>query len=324
MRMRLAGVLASVTLVAVVTPAGASSIASKAVPTVLRGTVTMSGTSSWVRAVSLPKAVKVSFSDLTVPAGRGRFHGFILRADGRVDVDGLTPFAASIADGGCVTRGCEPQAPSLKAPGWQLVYPDHDPFSAVLPAGRYHLYFIADGAPTVASIHLSGLSGRLNLSSGSSADVVFSTPPPDSLGPQTPAGNLGQVYSAGGSHTFKHPVGGFVFIQQWKLMYGPPTYNHWGVCNTIGPPATSALGYHYQAPCTTTDLSKSNAGSLDGGFVSGRPAGPAGVLPEYETDWVGFGPYPHAGEVSTGGFTNTPDIATEAHTGILWVDYVQA
>jgi hypothetical protein len=29
------------------------------------------------------------------------------------------------------------------------------------------------------------------------------------------------------------------------------------------------------------------------------------------------------GELSIGGFTNTPDIATEAHTSILWVDFVK-
>ena len=322
MRMRLA--VATIALVAgAVVPASASS--SRAVPTVtLAGRVTMTGSSSWVRVVTLPQAVKVSFSDVAVGTGRGRFRGFVLKKDGKRDIDGQTPFASSIASGGCVTRACTPDAPTLAHGGAQNVYPSTqaEPFAAVLPAGRYHLYFVADGAPATATLYLHGLRGQVTISGGAPAAVTMATPAPDSLGPQTPAGNLGQVYSAGVSHQIG-PGDAYLFFHQWKLMYGPPTYNHVGFCNYIGPPATTPLGYHYQAPCST-DLSSMDVGRPDGGFNTGRHTGPSGLFAEYETEYFGYGPCGCAGQyISTGGFTNTPDIATEAKTLVLFVDFVK-
>jgi hypothetical protein len=308
MRTRLAGGVAALLLGATL-PANASPVP---LP-VLRGTVTLTGATSYVREFVLRSPARFSYEHRTVRAAGGRYAGYVLRKVG----EGITPTAASIRPGFCTTRGCARPAWSgtyvmdlfTGSPLAQGANPDH----VVLSPGRYRVYLVADGKPVTVTLRFPG-TGRAAYTSGTRTTAPIAVPEPSSWDPATPAGNPGSLYSAGATHRTTAPLV-FHYLTSWKYVYGPPKAAHaQGICTYDGAPAPATLGT-YQYPCS---------GPL--GFMAygqsptGRKTGPANAFDEHAPTSQFFGLSEVSGELSIGGYINSPVPATSAHTTLLWVD----
>ncbi|HVF06008.1 MAG TPA: hypothetical protein VNA20_14295 [Frankiaceae bacterium] len=327
MRTRLVAGIASLLVVGAMPSAGASP--SRPAAVVLRGPVTLTGSDSYVRDVVLPRAV--TFQEQTwnttwsITASRGRFAGYVLRRVGTDD----DQVAFALKRGYCLSRACV--HPSWVPFANGCVCGGRTPSSAVrvLPAGRYRLHLIADGAPVTVKITFPGLTGRsTTFRSGVRHRPVIDTPPPAVLDPPIapPTGMGGNRYSAGATHTA--PNGGIFFLVAWKYfdVSPPKSANHIGGCMSHGPPVPGPAGL-YQYPC---DVGSVGTLFVGGQVATGPNAGPMGTLPQYATGFEWFGPVGDArpgviykGTTSLGAYVNSHSPATEVHTQILWLDFLR-
>lgn len=309
--LRLAGGVAAL-LVGTTLPAGAA----PAGPVELRGTVTLSGTTSFVREVVLRTPLRFTAQHRVVRTAGGRFSGFVLRRVG----DGVTTTVASIAPGYCAARGCA-------RPAWSGTYvtdlftgfptnPGEPITYAPLAPGRYQLYLIADGKPVTVTLKFGG-TGRTTLTGGAARPTAIDMPKPSQYGPETAAGNTGHLYAAGATHRAV-ASSTFFYMLSWKLIYGPPkTVNQEGVCVFEGPPVGGPSGA-YQYPCAGNQVA--NFGPF-GQWSTGTRTGPLNALEGYAAILEFFGVNEGQEEYSIGGFINGPSPATGAHTVILWADF---
>lgn len=313
-RTRLTGAAAGLVLAAGL-PVGASA----APPLELRGAITVSGTSSFVREVVVRKTVRITAADIAVASKGGRYAGVVLRKDGR-GYDGVTTTVAAMAPGFCTARGCA-------RPAWSGTYayklftgfattPGGPADNAPLTPGRYRLYLVADGKPVTVTLKLPG-AGRTAITSGAPAKVTVDLPKPSQYGPATAAGNPGHLYAAGATHRTTGP-GAFHFMTSWKFVYGTPkSANQEGVCVFDGAPGAGPFG-PYQYPCAGNQwLNFTPFGQV----ATGSKAGPMGAADQYAATLEYFGVYGDRDAHSIGGFINSPLPATSAHTTILWVDF---
>lgn len=310
MRARFAGGVVAAVLLGTTLPASASPQLRPA----LRGTITMSGSTSFVRELVLTRPVRFDASHRVVRTNGGRYSGFVLRKVVRGDA---APTVASVAPGYCVTRGC-------RRPAWSGTYvadlftgftlpvgqsPDHAP----LTPGRYRLYLVADGAPVTVTLRFPG-SGRTSFTGGTRVATPVDVPEAATWEPDAGAGSTGSLYSAGSTRRTRAPFT-FHFMTSWKYVYGPPrAANQQGVCDYDGKPPEGHLG-RYQYPC----------GGPAGFFLfgqrpTGRTAGPGGAADEFAATTEYFGVTAVTAERSVGGYINGPSPATAAHTTVLWVD----
>ena len=178
----------------------------------LAGTVRLEGSGPGDFPVHLPQPVSFSvFATATGPKadvavrGNGRVIGFLLHQDG----DWNTVIAHVEQYGFCTTPGCTPSAPRYNGG----VYDPRtgDQVTGTLPAGNYHLYFIADAAPAAVTLHFNGLSGsRVLHPSGPAPVEVLTAPTTVSLPPRL-AGPMD--YAAGVTrHT---PAGAATVMAMW-------------------------------------------------------------------------------------------------------------
>lgn len=312
LRTRLAAVVA-VALCCASAPAGASRAVT---PLTLAGRVTVSGTSSFVRAVVVPKAATYLDADTTVSTSGGRYAGFLLRRNG----DGLTLTIAGIRPGHCLTRGCA-------RPAWDGTYvttfhggyatpAGYPPDRAPVPAGRYRLYLVTDGKPVSATFRLHGLSGSVGIRSGRAFSPSIDVPEPTQYGPDAAAANGGHLYAAGASHT-TDATSTFRYYIAWKILYGPPkSVNQIGFCGYQGDPPRGGTTPAFQYPC-----GGAAAVFPSGQYGTGAKDGPLGVADQYVTRSSYFGIAEDIGHTSLGGYLNSPGPASAAHTTILWVDF---
>jgi hypothetical protein len=281
-------------------------------PLTLGGTVTMTASAPYARAVVLPRDVTVHWSDWTISTTGGRYAGFVLRADGR----GARPLASGLRPGDCATRGCRRPAWSGTFT-WDFVYgagaqPGDGPDAGTLPAGRYHLYLVTDGAPVTVRLRLPGLRGSTSVTGGSPAAVTVQSPAAATYDP--PA--TGTRYSAGVVHQ-PRSGDGYVILSGWKILTAPKSATQVGYCSADGTTTPSSTLGPYQYGCA----SPASFGA-SGEWLTGRKAGPGGLVDEGVTTTTFLGMYGGAAKPFTfGNFLNSPVPATEAHTTVVWVDF---
>jgi hypothetical protein len=295
---------------------------------VLRGSVSMVSTgTSYVLPVFLPRQVTVTMDkDMHVRAARGRFPGFILRNDG----PGLQQSASDFIAHGCLSKGCRPPHYPFfdNEHGYELVTAqttDATLRTGIFPAGRYHLFVVADGAPMRATLRLHGLSGRVTVHFGSALATNVSAPAPSVFSPPSGSPSPGELYSAGSTHRMAS-TSGFFFHMLYKVVSGDSVSEE-GVCRFDGPPEPNLLG-PYEYPCSTP------ADPLEAGFdvlalqdvygaaPTGASGGPAGLVPEYVTALWYWGPCTAPGRViSLGGYIDSATPAVSAQVLTLWVDF---
>ena len=319
---RLAAALATVLAVGVMPSAGASS---RPPAVTLGGSVTLSGSGSYVREVVLPRPV--TFQEQTwhetwrITAPRGRFAGYALRPKAS-EVEGV---AFALTRGYCLTRACaRPPWVSSYGNGCLCNLAGPTPGVVTLPAGRYRLYLIADGAPVTVTLKFPGLTGKVSIRTGAPHRPVIDTPKPAVLDPPIapPAGMGGNRYSAGATHAARDDgleFGAMYFLVSWKIfgVSPPKSVNQSGGCMFDGPAVPGPLGL-YQYPCDVGTLVDVRPG---GQVQTGSKTGPGGALDQYATFTEMFGLI-HDGPVSLGAYINSHSPASEAHTQIFWLDFL--
>lgn len=293
---------------------------------VLRETVVLAGSHSAVVAVTLPRPVTFRTegyghrpSDVAI-TGRGRFYGALMRRDGGRR---LTGGFSAVRASACTRPGCTAPRGSGSFGDWVFPAPDDGTGTeGTLPAGRYHLYLIADGDPVDVRLQFEGLRpGRLVLHPRQPAPVQFVTAQVDSSVPAAgaPGGMQASLYSAGSTHTVRRLGGAFV-VFAWKWEPAPHEVNAVNFCGwASAPPKPDPTGSRYQG-CATPYL----AGSLE----TSRTTGPFGALSQYQFQFITMSALElRAGESSPltiGGYIDTTGPVLEAHVTALWIDWIGA
>jgi hypothetical protein len=318
MRKRLAAALATILVASCGSAASASSSGHPTI--VLGGSVTLTGSDSYERDVIIPRAVTIDrqqwLNSWHIDGPRGRFAGYVLRQAGRSVKGALFALSA----GFCLARACAHPDWVPYATGCDCGTTAGSPSNTVLPAGRYHLYLIADGAPVTVAFTLPGLKGRTTIRSGQPhpPQTVYTPAPAVADPPIATAGMGANRYSAGVSHTSPH--GGLYVLVSWKLfrVSPPKSVSQFGACFFHGPMAPGPLG-PYEYPC-----GGQVAGFGPGGQVETGPGpAPAGALAQYGTDYEAFGSL-EAGPWSIGSYINSMSPASEAHTQVFWLNFPAA
>jgi hypothetical protein len=316
MNLRLAGSAAAFLVFAAALPASALS---QRVALEMRGTITLRGSTSFVRELVLTKPFRITPAHRTVSTSGGRYSGFVLRKHGKGVL--TTQTVASMVPGYCDTRGCV-------RPGWApsetmdlftgyATTPGQTEINAPLTPGRYWIALIADGKPVSVTLRFPG-SGRTTVTTGARISSAIDVPDPATYDPETPAAATGQLYSAGATRRTR--AGSlFYYLTSWKFVYGPPkSVNQQGVCTFEGPPVEAPTGA-YQYPCGGDELLNFYA---FGQRATNRKSGPGGLADEFAVTTDAFGVHEVDGAaLSLGGFINGPSPSTSAHTTILWVDF---
>ncbi len=290
-------------------PAGASSPK----PVVLGATLTVTGVTSFVRDVTIPRAVHVTERDFTVTTEGGRFGGIVLDPLAE-DQPGSV---IGIREGWCTSPGCtRPSwgfAGGICFCGIRTPTPP-PPGETTLPAGRYRLYLVADGARVTATVRLPGLKGRTAITSGARIRPVIDVPQPDQFDPPaSAAGYGGNLYGAGSTHQFRGDQGGIYYSTLWKIVVGAPrSANPSAHCLFKDVEAPS-----FAAPCRGA---KENLPTVYGQVPTDQKTGPG--LDTYAAGVMSaFGVLPE-GQWGLGGYIETAAPATEAHTVVFWLDLV--
>jgi len=306
-RTRLAGGIAALLLCAG-TPAGASSAPSATVA--LGATVTVTGTTSFVREVTLAKPVRLTHESWRVESTAGRFGGFAL--DPLNANEPGTVFA--FRSGFCAARGCT-------RPGWAPYgasclcgFKGSDASEATIPAGRYRLYLVADGGRVSVTLSLPGLRGRTAITSGSPLRPVIDSPKPQQFDPPADAaGYGGNLYAAGSTHRFGER-GGIYLVDVWKIVPGAPkSANPSAACIFEDAAAPS-----FQAPCSGASQ---HATGVYGQVPTGERTGPGSAVDLYAAGLMSSFGVLGEGTWSVGGYINSAAPAREAHTQALWLDF---
>jgi hypothetical protein len=196
--------------------------------------------------------------------GNGRVIGFVLTEDNSEVPLGQGPTLVGHSIGKCMKRGC-------RARGFLVSWifasnlAERDG-KQVLPAGRYRLYLIADGAPVRMRLEFAGLKGKTRLSPQNRVQSKLK-----SLRPHV-EGDAGEsLYWAGTSSDLSGP--GFALTVLW--MEGDDLEGGVGTCIYEREPPPQEVAY--VPPCPAADMSDPNLISADdaevGYFGLTLPAG---------------------------------------------------
>jgi hypothetical protein len=272
-------------------------------PRTLSGVNEVEGSPTAAMAVRLPRAIQVdSLRDLVPVQGRGRLTAVLLKRDGGFN----EPMLRSVRLGFCGKPGCTPAAfydvSTIYTPRSGIG------FKGVLPAGRYRLYIVTDGAPVRYRLLLPGLSGTSTLRpQESTVGSVVETRPTMSLPEAAPL-----LFSGGSSHHFGKQ-GGFNATLVWKTLLAPAVPSAAAVCIYDGVPAPGDPSPAFQFPNCPNGIPPWLTGTHDSGSL---PTGNRSLSFNYEDR-----PLPQNHTFSLGGYHNTVDPALEAHSQQLWLDF---
>jgi hypothetical protein len=180
-----------------------------------------------------------------------------------------------------------------------------------LPAGNYHLFLIADGAPARVTIPFGGRGGTTTLSPSEPADVHIETPEPVGRLSNKPPVN----FSAGATRSFSGEGGAVDFIM-WAEEPLPNEKSEMGSCLYQGyPPPPRALAY--EDGCAGRG---DWAPVLSGNGPVGKGHGPLGVQGDYESGYLG-GWVMAPRTWSVGGYIHSAGPVNQAHLQELWVGF---
>lgn len=142
-------------------------------PVELCGTTTVTGARSATSRVTVPKMTWVRESSVTF-AEPGRYGGILLVEDVPERNGNMLLVASAPRNALCDETGCPPppvHVQSFDGREWSGVGQGGD----VLAAGTYVLHLIADGVPTSVTLHLHGLSGAVEVTPASPAEIEIDT-----------------------------------------------------------------------------------------------------------------------------------------------------
>jgi hypothetical protein len=200
---RLATATAVASLVTVLFPAAAGAAKRRTVaPVVLGAENLVTGSSSGTALVTVPRDATFDGKTGDNPyfrfTGGGRFAGVLLASAGSDLIrDGVLLFVGRY--GFCGTPGCTPKEMT------QVLTLSGTDGEAVLPAGNYRLYLVAEDA---ASVHmkLDGLSGKTTIVPDGRIDAKVSEPESAISAPRNVAYSSGQAYDFKGAYGFTFKV----------------------------------------------------------------------------------------------------------------------
>lgn len=217
----------------------------------MAGTTTISGSKTSAIRVTIPRDATISNpafkgKDVAVD-GKGRFAGFALIEDGYAELNDAGRFDSSPDDGVALFGGrIGGEAPTNE---FLFSYGKHHPAvgtDAVVPAGDYMLYLIADGNPISVKIKLHGLPGTTRLRLNQSVDFALKTPAPDLGG-----NGATQVYSAGATAEIKDNAGLlFMAVSERRTAHVNSTYQF---CTHYGRPEPHGFPLAYGPGCPGTN-----------------------------------------------------------------------
>ena len=266
----------------------------------LLGTTVIHASRSAVVAVRLPRPAHISMWHDVDINGRGRFTGVVLHGDGRW----LGPYGSAIRFGLCEGRGCAQSPLSYRLE--LLNAPDSNGYAGTLPAGNYHLYVLADGAPVKVTMRFKDLPGRITLRPTTRARVEIVEPEPTQAVPA----DAPSLFSGGSTHTVGR-AGGLNATIIWKVL-PVRTTNAGAVCGYEGAPGADEPTPPYQFPCAVPPFL---FGGLDEGTAT-TPFGPGRFITDIGSVYL-----QPPGLRGWGGYVNTAGLVQEAHLQQLWLDF---
>lgn len=161
--------------------------------------------------------------------GDGRIIAFVL-SKATPDDSGYRPTYASWRVGRCLKRGC------TAARDWAFINVVDNLDGRVLPAGKYRLHFIADGAPAQVRLELPGLSGKVSLRPRDPITASVKALKP------TLVENGGETLFSGGAST-KFTGSGFSALSMWVDGDGEAAKGQMGQCIHKDVPPDDRLAY---------------------------------------------------------------------------------
>lgn len=239
-------------VVPVASAAPASAVAMPAVPS-LSGVTRITGNTSSVAWVTIPKEARFSWRygpnpDVTIEGG-GRMAGVVIMEPDLED--DRRRFAMAGRASFCDAPGCTSDDTHQFVVGNIPGATDRD--WIVLPPGRYLLYLVTDGAPVSVTLRLHGLSGRSKLSPATPVDAELRAPTPET----EVAGPDKKAYWFGDSGTIDADAGliaGAISIRAKDWMQGS-----YGSClqRTLRSPERAA----FSPACPTGTSTRTTEGS---------------------------------------------------------------
>lgn len=161
--------------------------------------------------------------------GDGRIVAFVLTS-ARPDESGFRATYASWRVGRCLKKGC------TAARDWALINVVDNLDGRLLPAGKYRLHFIADGAPAQVRLELPGLSDKVDLYPRGPITASVETLQPTLLD------GAGEALFSGGATT-KLSGNGFSALSMWVDGDGEAAKGQMGQCIHKDAPPEDRLAY---------------------------------------------------------------------------------
>lgn len=216
--------------------------------------MTVSGSRSAQAVVQLPTAARLSVdasrtSEQVVVSGSGPLVGVVLEQLDSAEPVTLMAFSASSCDDrGCATEeGFEYVSSTRPMPTPEGVE------SVLLPAGRYRVVLVADGAPVTVRLELDGLQGPLEVQPRDATAVTVDEVPNQvgGLGPQDLAFSGGLQRSADSE-----------LLVLFRELYrtSPGAAGAYGTCAVHGQEPPGGL---YTPRCTTADVSSDRVETIN-------------------------------------------------------------
>ncbi len=167
--------------------------------------------------------------------GSGKVTGIVLS---RIDVDNFErPILVFLRTSLCGEKGCDPIEDATYLTGGDFSGKE----KVRLPAGTYILYLVADGKPVMATLHLSGVSGRAVLKPSENVQAGITKPP---VNLQDSTGNT--FYSSGQVVDFD---GASALWSTALRMHGDAwVAGKYGHCVYRGDPPPSPVGFSPNCP----------------------------------------------------------------------------
>lgn len=201
------------------------------------GTTTFTASASATAIVTLPRAasIRVDFArgdspDLSFQPTRGRLAGFVLTAlDARVDVQ-HPPVLIALQAGLCADPGCASKQPHEYVsvlPGLDNGPPPGSPpgpRAVTLPAGRYSVRSVTDGAPVRMVVRLAGLSGSSSVAVSHRSAITLRTD-----ASREGVGGVAPLRNVGVTHEFARPWG--LTMDVMFATFEPHARSAYGICD---------------------------------------------------------------------------------------------
>lgn len=266
----------------------------------------ISGSRMSSHVVRLERATAVdvrAFARSMKITGGGRVRGIVLTKQG----EGERIFVSTMSVSFCDSPGCLDKEPVLTAPSRAF----RDKASrALLAAGQYRLYLLADTKPVRVTFSLPGQRGTLRLQPRQ----------PEANGVMTPtvvrelkAESNDVAYSSGTSLKTDAP-GAFVMYAIKVTRSRQWVQGLFAICTHRGRPPVDALAF--QPGCADAD---ENYGVGDGVINPGLPG-----FPEFDRTYLGFTHIEKAGENAFGGHLSKLGVADDVQARLFALDFANA